>query len=703
MSRFAAYLRVSTTDKQDPALSFPSQLKACKAKAAESGGSVVCTFDDQASGARDDRPGWGKLMAEARNPERRFDGVLVYSTSRLARDRMLAALYERDLQKLGVQIEYARGGGDTSTPEGAMFVGMQQLWDAFERDKLVRETKRGMSEGTSQGFRMGGRAPFGYRRQGTDLPAGHQGADKQRVRLVREPDEAQVVAEVFDLHGAQCWGLKKIAEHLNRPGGPPPPVHVDSSRNRGGHWATSTLRSILRNHVYTGTLVWNRLDFADARRQGGGPKLRAQEDWVVLPDAHEAIVSEAIFQHSQARFGTRHSRQSTGAASSRRYLFAGMVFCCSGHQPLSMQGKCRKKSPTYNCGYGATYSDNAAVEVHGGAKWVSLREDALLPLVEDFFAERIFGPLRLEKLAAQLNSHDKSAAKAGKLKASRLQTALADLDRKLKAQVCSTEEGVPADIVRERIAELTVEREAAQHELDQLTPGEVAADHDHLARRLSRLPDLAEQLHGASPEVQREVFQAFELRVEFDKGNGRIGISTTVSEAVARAFADVDGTLRVPVRDIAGGWIRTRDLRVIARRWARRRRAGVNAERLRNQPCVLGPRRVMEIAHRRLDVGVAHPLLHPADVRLSDHPRAERVPEIVEAQRPQLRPSRRCLVAAAQRRAVEEPAGLAGEYQLVIAREPVALESFANAFATSGASGTERTLPDLGVVRAPPA
>ena len=44
------------------------------------------------------------------------------------------------------------------------------------------------------------------------------------------------------------------------------------ARNRGGHWATSTARSILRNHVYTSTLVWNRLDFSDARREGGGPK-----------------------------------------------------------------------------------------------------------------------------------------------------------------------------------------------------------------------------------------------------------------------------------------------------------------------------------------------------------------------------------------------------------------------------------------------
>jgi hypothetical protein len=37
----------------------------------------------------------------------------------------------------------------------------------------------------------------------------------------------------------------------------------------------------------------------------------------------------------------------------------------------------------------------------------------------------------------------------------------------------------------------------------------------------------------------------------------------------------------------------------------------------------------VEVAHRRLDVGVSHPFLHAADVGLGDHARAERVAQIV--------------------------------------------------------------------------
>jgi len=94
--RFAFYGRLSTKDKQDPALSFPSQRKACEKKAVELNGEVVCDFTDQESGAKADRPGWGALTAEARDRDtRRFDAVVIYQTSRRSRDGLHADLFER--------------------------------------------------------------------------------------------------------------------------------------------------------------------------------------------------------------------------------------------------------------------------------------------------------------------------------------------------------------------------------------------------------------------------------------------------------------------------------------------------------------------------------------------------------------------------------------------------------------------------------
>jgi len=57
MRKFAWYGRLSTKDKQDPTISFPSQRSECAEKAEELDGRIVCDFTDQEAGRRDDRAG----------------------------------------------------------------------------------------------------------------------------------------------------------------------------------------------------------------------------------------------------------------------------------------------------------------------------------------------------------------------------------------------------------------------------------------------------------------------------------------------------------------------------------------------------------------------------------------------------------------------------------------------------------------------
>ena len=56
---------------------------------------------------------------------------------------------------------------------------------------------------------------------------------------------------------------------------------------------------------------------------------------------------------------------------------------------------------------------------------------------------------------------------------------------------------------------------------------------------------------------------------------------------------------------------------------------GFEREGLGDQASLVGALDVVEVLHRRRDVGVTHPLLDATDVRLGDHPRAERVAQIV--------------------------------------------------------------------------
>ena len=89
-----------------------------------------------------------------------------------------------------------------------------------------------------------------------------------------------------------------------------------------------------------------------------------------------------------------------------------------------------------------------------------------------------------------------------------------------------------------------------------LDPQEVEAEDNDLTQRLERIPDLSRQLRDAPREVKRQLFDAFELRITYDRAERRIEVSATVSEAIAQAFENGkalrEGGLQVTVCDIAG-------------------------------------------------------------------------------------------------------------------------------------------------------
>lgn len=122
------------------------------------------------------------------------------------------------------------------------------------------------------------------------------------------------------------------------------------------------------------------------------------------------------------------------------------------------------------CDYGCTYGKVAADQIEGHGQWLSIREDALLPLVEGFFCERIFGPMRLDKLARQLRAHQKAATKAATGAQKRLRDEVADLDHRIGKQMEALEQGVEPQLVSKRIEKLRRDKEAAEIEGRALTP-----------------------------------------------------------------------------------------------------------------------------------------------------------------------------------------------------------------------------------------
>lgn len=130
-----------------------------------------------------------------------------------------------------------------------------------------------------------------------------------------------------------------------------------------------------------------------------------------------------------------------------------------------------------------------------------------------FFEQRIFGPMRLDKLAKQLKAHDRDQRRSGKLAGTRIRQQIAELDRKIKAQILALEKGIEAELVSERIAELRGEKGALEEALDGIGAERQEAEDEELVSQLDRIPDLTEALRTASPQIKRQLFASFDLQI----------------------------------------------------------------------------------------------------------------------------------------------------------------------------------------------
>jgi hypothetical protein len=96
--------------------------------------------------------------------------------------------------------------------------------------------------------------------------------------------------------------------------------------------------------------------------------------------------------------------------------------------------------------------------------------------------------------------------------------------------VRALESGIEPDVVRARIEELKTEKAAARASLPKLG---LEPERQDPAAMLDKLPDLTGRLRDADDATKRALFDAFDLRVVYDKASDRLSISATLTEAVA--------------------------------------------------------------------------------------------------------------------------------------------------------------------------
>lgn len=260
--------------------------------------------DEGKSGLTADRPGFRRLFDDwILNPKApSFDYVLIYDVSRWGRfeDADEAGYYEFQCRQMGKQVIYARRG----FPESEEQKGMFQVQTAFERwmsfqyvKKLSEDVIRGCLEISSQGYSVGGQAPYGLARM--LLSAGdrkqirimehgeRKSVANERITFVPKGDQStEVVKRIFNRFLDGNCDLNEIAKELNAEG---------ILASNGGEWHRGKIYHILRNPAYKGTLVYNKTWGRLKRQKRNNPV----SDWIICPDAFSALIDPQYYDRVQ--------------------------------------------------------------------------------------------------------------------------------------------------------------------------------------------------------------------------------------------------------------------------------------------------------------------------------------------------------------------------------------------------------------------
>lgn len=359
--------------------------------------------DDGWSGSTFERPGFQKMMEDVKAG--RTNCIVVKDLSRFGRNYLDAGEYiEKIFPFLGVRFiavndNYDSLGGKKSSDD--LIIPFKNLInEAYCRDISVKirtqlEIKR------KKGQYLGSFATYGYLKD-----------EQDKNNLVVDEFAADIVRDMFQ------WKLEgvspqDIANTLNRLGVLSPMEYKRSlgmkfttpfKTNPKAVWSAATVIRILKNPVYTGVLIQGKATTPSYKVHKRVTK--AESEWCVIENNHEAIVSQMLFDNVQKvlRLDTRRSPEDEAVT-----LFSGMVFCgdCGASMVRKTVPAGGRKYVYYVCS--ANKQDKTACSPH------RIRDKALEEIVLDSLKVHIQDVIDMSDLLAMTDTAPLRTAEAQKI------------------------------------------------------------------------------------------------------------------------------------------------------------------------------------------------------------------------------------------------------------------------------------------------
>ena len=333
--RVAVYVRVST---QQQTQTIEQQIECLRAHCQTHGWpwqDQQVFRDDGYSGASLKRPGLDSLRDQI--AQANFDLVVITAPDRLARKYVHQLLLIEEFEKGGCQVEFV-DRPMSQDPHDQLLLQIRGVVAEYERNLITERMRRGRL----QKYRAGTLLPWSSPPYGYGVDPAHP-RDPAGVRL--DEVKAAIVAEMFSSYEQEGQTLRGLAKYLTDLGirGP-----------RGStHWSDSTIRGILTNPVYTGTVYAGRNHYRPATQRisplkpvgGGNGSLDRlpPEEWIVVAQI-PAIVSQEQFDLIQVKLKQNQSFASRNNKA-HQYLLRALLSC--GLCQLACLGRCTDTGHQY--------------------------------------------------------------------------------------------------------------------------------------------------------------------------------------------------------------------------------------------------------------------------------------------------------------------------------------------------------------------
>ena len=243
------------------------------------------------------------MVQRALNGE--IDLIVTKEVSRFARNTVDTLQVTRQLKEKGVGVLFLNDNIDTRDNDGEFRLTIMASVAQEESRKISERTRWGQFQAMKNGVVFGNNSLYGYM--------------VRNGRLTVQPEQAEVVRQVYHKFLIERKGTHTIARELTEAGVRPP-------LRPSGAWTSSMILKMVKNEKYCGDLLQKKYRTTDYLSHRKIPN-DGTEEKVLLRDHHEAIISRDQFEAVQEELARRAGMAGDKSKFSARYWFSGKIRC----------------------------------------------------------------------------------------------------------------------------------------------------------------------------------------------------------------------------------------------------------------------------------------------------------------------------------------------------------------------------------------